>query len=78
MMEKQQTTPDYYPMTVNSLIAACNQKSNREPVTELSETELTGVAREAAVQGRAKARKVKGPWRATKASTAATLNAAAA
>ena len=40
LMEKEQATPDYYPMTVNSLIAACNQKSNREPVTELSETEV--------------------------------------
>ncbi len=42
LMEKQQTTPDYYPMTVNALIAACNQKSNREPVTALSETEIVG------------------------------------
>ena len=40
LMEKEQTTPDYYPMTVNALIAACNQKSNREPVTELTETEV--------------------------------------
>ena len=40
LMEKEQTTPDYYPMTVNALIAACNQKSNREPVTEQSETEV--------------------------------------
>ena len=40
LMEKEQTTPDYYPMTVNALIAACNQKSNREPVTELIETEV--------------------------------------
>ena len=40
LMEKEQATPDYYPMTVNALIAACNQKSNREPVTELSETEV--------------------------------------
>ncbi len=40
LMEKEQATPDYYPMTVNALIAACNQKSNREPVTDLSETEI--------------------------------------
>ena len=40
LMEKEQATPDYYPMTVNALIAACNQKSNREPVTELTETEI--------------------------------------
>ncbi len=40
LMEKEQATPDYYPMTINALIAACNQKSNREPVTELTETEV--------------------------------------
>ena len=40
LMEKQQTTPDYYPMTVNALIGACNQKSNRDPVTKLSETQV--------------------------------------
>ena len=40
LMEKEQTTPDYYPMTINALIAACNQKSNREPVTGLSETQV--------------------------------------
>lgn len=37
LLEKEQTTPDYYPLTVNALIAACNQKSNREPVMEVSE-----------------------------------------
>ncbi len=40
LLEKEQATPDYYPLTVNALIAACNQKSNREPVTELTETEI--------------------------------------
>ncbi len=40
LLEKEQATPDYYPLTVNALIAACNQKSNREPVTALSETEV--------------------------------------
>ncbi len=40
LLEKERTTPDYYPMTVNALLAACNQKSNREPVTSLSETEV--------------------------------------
>ena len=34
------TTPDYYPMTVNALQAACNQKSNRTPVVDYSETEV--------------------------------------
>jgi len=40
LMEKEQTTPEYYPLTVKALVAACNQKSNREPVMELSEDEV--------------------------------------
>ena len=40
LLEKEQATPEYYPLTVNALLAACNQKSNRDPVTTLSETEL--------------------------------------
>jgi uncharacterized protein YceH (UPF0502 family) len=32
LVEKQLTTPEYYPMTLNGLTAACNQKSNRDPV----------------------------------------------
>jgi len=37
LMEKSRTTPDYYPMTVNSLTAACNQKSSRKPVVQYEE-----------------------------------------
>ena len=40
LMEKQLTTPEYYPLTLNALLAACNQKSNREPVMELSEQDV--------------------------------------
>ncbi|HET8798645.1 MAG TPA: YceH family protein [Thermoanaerobaculia bacterium] len=40
LMEKQLTTPEYYPLTLNALVAACNQKSNREPVLELGEGEV--------------------------------------
>ncbi|MEL7292245.1 MAG: YceH family protein [Pseudomonadota bacterium] len=40
LIEKEVTTPDYYPLTLNSLTAACNQKSNREPVMSLSEVEV--------------------------------------
>ena len=40
LAEKQMATPEYYPLTVNALVAACNQKSNREPVMELSEDEV--------------------------------------
>jgi uncharacterized protein YceH (UPF0502 family) len=35
LVEKEATTPEYYPMTVNALVAACNQKSNRDPVMAL-------------------------------------------
>lgn len=37
LMEKCKTTPDYYPMTLNALTAACNQKSSRKPVVEYDE-----------------------------------------
>ncbi|MDB6136752.1 MAG: hypothetical protein JWM59_4995 [Verrucomicrobiales bacterium] len=37
LMEKETTTPEYYPMTLNSLCAACNQRSNRDPVTAWDE-----------------------------------------
>jgi len=33
LVEKDITTPDYYPLSLNALINACNQKNNREPVT---------------------------------------------
>ncbi len=37
LMEKSRTTPDYYPMTINSLTAACNQKTSRNPVVQFNE-----------------------------------------
>jgi hypothetical protein len=40
LMEKEQATPDYYPLTINAVIAACNQKSNRDPVMKLTETHV--------------------------------------
>jgi uncharacterized protein YceH (UPF0502 family) len=40
LMEKQLSTPEYYPLTLNALVAAANQKSNREPVLELGEDEV--------------------------------------
>jgi uncharacterized protein YceH (UPF0502 family) len=40
LMEKQLATPEYYPLTLNALVAACNQKSNREPVMELGEADI--------------------------------------
>jgi uncharacterized protein YceH (UPF0502 family) len=40
LIEKEINTPEYYPLSLNALIAACNQKSSREPVMELSEEEV--------------------------------------
>lgn len=40
LMEKEVTTPDQYPLTIRGTIAACNQKSNRDPAMSLSETEV--------------------------------------
>lgn len=40
LIEKQITTPEYYPLTLNALTAACNQKNNRNPVMALSEGEV--------------------------------------
>lgn len=37
LIEKEATTPDYYPLSLNALVNACNQKSNREPVVEYDE-----------------------------------------
>ncbi len=40
LIEKELTTPEYYPLSLNSLTNACNQKSNRDPVMGLSEEEV--------------------------------------
>jgi uncharacterized protein YceH (UPF0502 family) len=40
LIEKEITTPEYYPLSLNALINACNQKNNREPVTTLDEVEV--------------------------------------
>jgi len=40
LIEKQLTTPDYYPLTLNALLAGCNQKSNRNPVMNVAEGEV--------------------------------------
>src|SRR5438067_1006413 len=37
LIEKEITTPDYYPLSLNALVTACNQKNNREPVMNLDE-----------------------------------------
>lgn len=42
LLEKETTTPDYYPLSLNALVNACNQKSNREPVMNLDEATVRG------------------------------------
>lgn len=41
LIEKSRTTPDYYPMTINALTAACNQKTSRNPVVSYDEETVT-------------------------------------
>jgi uncharacterized protein len=41
LVEKQVTTPEYYPLTLNALTLACNQKNNRHPVTSYSEDQVS-------------------------------------
>ena len=43
LIEKQVTTPEQYPLSLNALQNACNQKSNRDPVLDLSESEVQAV-----------------------------------
>ena len=53
LIEKSLSTPDYYPLTLNSLRTACNQKSSRDPVTEYNDETvmqaLTGLKRKVLV-----------------------------
>ena len=44
LVEKQVTTPEYYPLTLNALVQACNQKSNRSPVVSYGEETVTRAA----------------------------------
>ncbi|KMT65779.1 YceH family protein [Catenovulum maritimum] len=46
MLEKQVTTPDQYPMSINGITTACNQKSNREPIVDYSESQVQNVVDE--------------------------------
>ena len=41
LIEKELTTPEYYPLTLNSLVSACNQKNNRLPKSNLDEAEIS-------------------------------------
>lgn len=60
LIEKGITTPDYYPLSLNALMNACNQKSSREPVMTLDDSEvrqaLHGLQQRELVQGRGDSR----------------------
>ena len=58
LMEKQLTTPDQYPLTLNSLLLACNQKTSREPVLNLTAGQVGQALR--SLEGREMARLVMG------------------
>ena len=45
LLEKEITTPDYYPLSLNSLVNACNQKSNRDPVMNMDEDSVRDALR---------------------------------
>ena len=42
LIEKQLATPNVYPLTINALVTACNQSTNREPIVDYSEVEVAG------------------------------------
>jgi uncharacterized protein YceH (UPF0502 family) len=51
LVEKAKTTPDAYPMSLNSLVTGCNQKSNRDPVLNLAEDDVEEALRAAQQKG---------------------------
>jgi uncharacterized protein YceH (UPF0502 family) len=51
LIEKQRTTPEQYPLTLNSLRLACNQATNREPVLQLDESEVRTAAQHLGTKG---------------------------
>lgn len=58
LIEKAKTTPDTYPMSINALVTGCNQKSNRDPLMELSDLDVEDTL--VALQKRAWAIKITG------------------
>src|SRR3954452_11727780 len=51
LMEKEIATPDYYPMSLNALLNACNQKSNREPAVNYDEATVDFALQELRAKG---------------------------
>src|SRR3954451_18419266 len=53
LVEKAKTTPEYYPMTVAAIVTGCNQKSNRDPVTNYDADDVEDVLQELRRKGAA-------------------------
>ena len=51
LVEKAKTTPDAYPLSLNAVTTACNQKSNRDPVLELEDFEIDAFRKQCLLQG---------------------------
>ena len=51
LIEKQRTTPDVYPLSLNALRIACNQSTNRDPVVDYDEETVVGALRQLALRG---------------------------
>src|SRR5579871_581866 len=51
LIEKELTTPEYYPLSLNALVNSCNQKSNREPVMNLDDAAVSGALRSLEKEG---------------------------
>ena len=54
LVEKQRTTPEQYPLTLNALRLACNQSTNRDPVMELDESQVRHAAQSLGAKGYAR------------------------
>jgi uncharacterized protein YceH (UPF0502 family) len=54
LIEKQRTTPEQYPLTLNALRLACNQSTNREPVMDLDESRVRAAAQSLGMRGYAR------------------------
>ena len=54
LMEKELTTPENYPLSLNALVSACNQKSNRDPVMSVTENEVVSALQSLGSRGLAR------------------------
>ena len=65
LMEKHLATPKNYPLSINSLMLACNQKTNRDPVMSLSEGQVGHIVKELVEMNLAGIAKTLMPWQAS-------------